>query len=339
MSNYNSPSRYNSDGEEKNYPAPSPVQARSPRTPLDIYAHLTSSDHVDALLESLPEDMASEVALFSGYDEHRHTVAQAEHDLPLLKYLLDHNLVTTRADLERALVIATNHGWIDGTMRLLQMGADAFVGDGMFAFILGQQRVGETSIDRALFLSCHAGQLDLVKYLVSVGADSHARNDFAVQYASANGHLEVVKYLVSLGADIRADNNTAVRWAIRGGHPEVVQYLVSLGSTPYPALLVNVVSERILAYPEADGVPSETDVRWRPVVEYLIAENVVDVNVVVGRVMPIMSNVGMGTRGIWALLNFGVKAESIMPWVSKEELIKFIQDNCVDDLRTRHAFW
>ena len=48
--------------------------------------------------------------------------------------------------------------------------------------------------------------------------------------ASSNGHLEVVQYLVSLGADIRADNDYAVQEASRNGHLDVVKYLVSLGA-------------------------------------------------------------------------------------------------------------
>ena len=52
----------------------------------------------------------------------------------------------------------------------------------------------------------------------------------SVRYASYNGHLDVVKYLVSQGADIRADNDEAVRWASFNGHLEVVKYLVSQGA-------------------------------------------------------------------------------------------------------------
>ncbi|QTF49398.1 putative ankyrin repeat protein [Acanthamoeba polyphaga mimivirus] len=48
--------------------------------------------------------------------------------------------------------------------------------------------------------------------------------------ASEEGHLEVVKYLVSLGADIRAHNDYAVRMASMDGHHEVVKYLLSLGA-------------------------------------------------------------------------------------------------------------
>jgi hypothetical protein len=40
--------------------------------------------------------------------------------------------------------------------------------------------------------------LEVVKYLVSVGADIHADDDAAVRLTSENGHLEVVEYIKSL---------------------------------------------------------------------------------------------------------------------------------------------
>ena len=73
------------------------------------------------------------------------------------------------------------------------------------------------------------GHLEIVKYLVSLGADIRAAGDYAVRWASENGHLETVKYLVSVGADIRAENDLAVRWASENGHLEIVKYLVSVG--------------------------------------------------------------------------------------------------------------
>ena len=58
------------------------------------------------------------------------------------------------------------------------------------------------------------GHLEMVKYLVSLGADIQSKNDWAVRLASLKGHLEVVnKYIVSLGADIRSENDLSVRWA------------------------------------------------------------------------------------------------------------------------------
>ncbi len=74
------------------------------------------------------------------------------------------------------------------------------------------------------------GHTEIVKYLVSLGADYTANNNNAVQWASGNGHLDTVKYLVSLGADYTADNNNAVQWASLNGHLAIVKYLVSLGA-------------------------------------------------------------------------------------------------------------
>jgi hypothetical protein len=84
--------------------------------------------------------------------------------------------------------------------------------------------------DHAVRFASENGHLEVVQYLVSVGADIRADSDYAVRLASANGHLEVVKYLVSVGADIHTDDDWAVRMANRGGHLEVVQYLVRLGA-------------------------------------------------------------------------------------------------------------
>ena len=51
-------------------------------------------------------------------------------------------------------------------------------------------------IDILLILSSRFGQLEMVKYLISIGADTHAGNDQAFLMAARNGQLEVVKYLV-----------------------------------------------------------------------------------------------------------------------------------------------
>jgi hypothetical protein len=72
------------------------------------------------------------------------------------------------------------------------------------------------------------GYLEILKYLVSIGADVRSGNDFAFILAASNGHLEVVKYLVSLGADIHRHDNYAIISASSNGHLEVVKYLASL---------------------------------------------------------------------------------------------------------------
>ena len=78
--------------------------------------------------------------------------------------------------------------------------------------------------------ACKSGDLEVVMYLVSQGADVRADNNWAVRYASYYGHLEVVRYLVSQGADVTDDNNYAVQEASENGHFEVVMYLVSQGA-------------------------------------------------------------------------------------------------------------
>ena len=43
------------------------------------------------------------------------------------------------------------------------------------------------------------GHIDVIRYLVSQGADIHAHDDLAVRWASENGHLDGVNYLVETG--------------------------------------------------------------------------------------------------------------------------------------------
>src|SRR5581483_8827976 len=103
---------------------------------------------------------------------------------------------------------------------------------------------------RGLNWNCENGYLSIVQYLISLGADIHAYDNYAVRRASENGHLSVVQYLVelgnshrlspnstcryadkvSVGADIQACDNYAVKRASEYGHLSVVQYLVSVGA-------------------------------------------------------------------------------------------------------------
>jgi ankyrin repeat protein len=61
--------------------------------------------------------------------------------------------------------------------------------------------------NKALGYASQFGHFNIVKYLISKGADVYAGNDEAVRWASEGGQLQVVKYLVSLGADIHAKND------------------------------------------------------------------------------------------------------------------------------------
>jgi len=71
--------------------------------------------------------------------------------------------------------------------------------------------------------------LDLVKYLVSIGCDPQADENFPIRIAADNGNLEMVKYFVEIGCDPTAQNNRPLRWATKSGNLDVVKYLTSIG--------------------------------------------------------------------------------------------------------------
>ena len=72
--------------------------------------------------------------------------------------------------------------------------------------------------------------LENIKRLVEQGANLHADDEEALQWAAEKGHLEVVKYLLERGANLRACVGWALRWAARNGHLKVVEYLLEKGA-------------------------------------------------------------------------------------------------------------
>ena len=86
----------------------------------------------------------------------------------------------------------------------------------------------------ALICASKNNNLEIVKYLVDVGADLNAEgghyNKTALMYASENGRLEMVKYLVEKGADVNQKGGyyykTALMLASLNGHLSIVKFLV-----------------------------------------------------------------------------------------------------------------
>ena len=85
-------------------------------------------------------------------------------------------------------------------------------------------------INDKLVDACRNGNLTAVKECIELGADIHARNDLALQWATNYGCLDVVKYLIEQGANIHAKNDEALWWAAEKGHLEIVKYLVEQGA-------------------------------------------------------------------------------------------------------------
>ena len=91
------------------------------------------------------------------------------------------------------------------------------------------EKVGGYNINDSLRWASLRGQLEVVKYLVSKGADIHVFDEISLRWASEEGHLETVKYLIENGADIHALNDFSLMSAVRNGHLHVVKYLIEHG--------------------------------------------------------------------------------------------------------------
>lgn len=81
------------------------------------------------------------------------------------------------------------------------------------------------SNDAAIQWAAANGHAEVVKMLLEAGADVHAFDDCALQCAAANGHTKVVKMLLAAGADVHAFDDCTLQWAAANGHAEVVKIL------------------------------------------------------------------------------------------------------------------
>jgi ankyrin repeat protein len=75
------------------------------------------------------------------------------------------------------------------------------------------------------------GDVELVKFAIKHGANVNAQNGYALIQASKNGRLPVVRYLVTHGADVTANNNQAIVLAAKGGYLYTVQHLLKHGAS------------------------------------------------------------------------------------------------------------
>jgi hypothetical protein len=84
--------------------------------------------------------------------------------------------------------------------------------------------VYESHDENSLTFAAGVGYLETVKFLViRKRVDIHTGNERALRCASENGHLDVVKFLISQGADVHANNDEALIWA--SDRLDVIQFL------------------------------------------------------------------------------------------------------------------
>lgn len=84
------------------------------------------------------------------------------------------------------------------------------------------------------------GQLEIVKYLKSLGFDLHKYHDYGFRKSAEFNYIDLMKYLISEGADIRVYQNYAIMKSFQNGHYEIVKHLVSLG--------IDIVKENVWIY-------------------------------------------------------------------------------------------
>ena len=91
------------------------------------------------------------------------------------------------------------------------------------------------TIDTAFTRAAWHGHLDIVKFLLEMGADIHAERERALEEASAYGHADVVSFLLKSGADVHANNDEALLAASRNRSKrslDIVKLLLENGANP-----------------------------------------------------------------------------------------------------------
>lgn len=125
-----------------------------------------------------------------------------------------------QVNYQRLLSLAAEKGELDLVKEAVKNGANIHVDE--------EEASIHVDEEDALKLASWNGHLEVMKYLVSLGADIHINSEAPLKLASGKGYLEIVKYLVNLGADIHANDDEAFRWAYGSKNLELVKYLESL---------------------------------------------------------------------------------------------------------------
>ena len=97
-------------------------------------------------------------------------------------------------------------------------------------YIKDLRKIIGSDLNKTLINASRNGRLDHVIISITLGANIHFQDNWAVIRASKNGHIDVVRYLVNEGANIHAQDDYAVRWASQNGHLDIVIYLVNNGA-------------------------------------------------------------------------------------------------------------
>lgn len=93
----------------------------------------------------------------------------------------------------------------------------------------------QTPFGSWLHVAASAGQLDVVKWLISQGIDVDVHGGTAggtpLDRAASDGHLDVARYLIEQGArlDVSEPERNPLFGAIHGGHTAIARLLIDSG--------------------------------------------------------------------------------------------------------------
>ena len=102
-----------------------------------------------------------------------------------------------------------------------------------FAPKLLLEKVVDNNLYYHLLKAVYNNNLRMAYLLLQNGANVHAQNDRVLIHSSKNGYLDLVKFLISVGANVfdkNDDGNSPIILASEHGHLDVVDYLISVGA-------------------------------------------------------------------------------------------------------------
>ncbi|AKI80634.1 putative ankyrin repeat protein [Acanthamoeba polyphaga mimivirus] len=85
--------------------------------------------------------------------------------------------------------------------------------------------------------ACFIGNEEMVRYLISEGADVNAEDVLTVTFASRGNHIKILELLFTQKIDIKK-NREALHSACNNGHYEIVKFLISKGAIIDNSMLV-----------------------------------------------------------------------------------------------------
>jgi ankyrin repeat protein len=100
---------------------------------------------------------------------------------------------------------------------------------------------GNTDIGVGLMRATEEGYLEIVELLLTF-TSNRAFPDFALSKAARRGHSDIVRFLLSKGADVASLSGESLRFAIENNHPDVVRILLENGAELKEGLITTAVA-------------------------------------------------------------------------------------------------